>query len=84
MKTVIPNSLLIFSADCVWSWSEWSLCSQTCGPRPGKRERRRKEETPAINGGSGSECEPSIIENEDCNMKLKPCPGKYLHNSRNS
>ncbi|XP_067663330.1 uncharacterized protein [Haliotis asinina] len=67
-----PNS--VFYIDGGWSeWTEWSLCTVTCGS--GKRNRFRICNNPAPLHG-GKFCEGDPVQWKPCNMN---CPG-YLPN----
>ena len=54
-------------------WSEWGLCSQTCGT--GVQERSRSDNNPSPAFG-GQLCDQSTQETKSC--QIEPCPGKYL------
>ena len=61
--------------ECLWSnWSEWTSCSKTCGG--GVKEKSRKVQIPAQNGGSPCRSE-SARQTESCNEQ--DCPGKYFY-----
>ena len=54
---------------CVWEeWSNWGLCSATCGG--GVSTRSRAVEKEAVNGGQ--QCEGSSEDEEHCHQE--PCP----------
>jgi len=54
---------------CVWEeWSNWGLCSATCGG--GVSTRNRGVEKEAVNGGE--QCEGSTDDEEACHQE--PCP----------
>ena len=58
--------------DCVWSlWSQWDLCTKTCGG--GMQGRTRTVLVPERNGGK--RCEGDPVEMQTCNMQ--PCQSKY-------
>ena len=53
---------------CVWGeWSNWGLCSATCGG--GVSNRNREVEKEAVNGGD--QCEGSTDDEEACHQE--PC-----------
>lgn len=51
-------------------WSEWSLCSATCGDGLEVRTRECKPESPK------SECVNASVQNKSCYHE--PCPGKNI------
>ena len=59
--------------NCDWSnWSRWTSCSKSCGG--GIREKTRRVQTPARNGGVP--CSGSGSQIESCNDQ--DCPGRIL------
>ena len=61
----------IFLVDCEWDdFSEWSVCTQSCGS--GEQSRTRLKKIPAENGGIP--CTGDEIETKSCN--INSCPGE--------
>ena len=61
------------AVDGGWSeWSDWSLCSQSCGP--GYKSKSRTCTNPAPSG-AGEKCSGESIERDECYKG--PCPSKY-------
>eukprot|EP01127_Copromyxa_protea_P010250 TRINITY_DN2485_c0_g1_i1.p1 TRINITY_DN2485_c0_g1~~TRINITY_DN2485_c0_g1_i1.p1 ORF type:complete len:1772 (+),score=339.78 TRINITY_DN2485_c0_g1_i1:19-5334(+) len=59
------------AVNCVWSaWSQWSLCSQSCGT--GDRRATRTVVTPASNGGVA--CSQETMKIEECNTQSCAVP----------
>lgn len=61
--------------DCVVSdWSEWSLCSEQCGGRPGNRTRRRHLVA------NGPECPSDLFQTELCSdpRECEPITRYYI------
>ena len=68
--SLLTICLFSYVVDCVWGeYSEWSICSATCGG--GSRTRTRMEAIPASN--SGASCTGSATETGICNPNS--CPG---------
>ena len=66
--------MIVTAINCGYTqWSEWGLCSQTCGT--GVQERSRSDNNPSPAFG-GQLCDQSTQETKSC--QIEPCPGKYL------
>ena len=62
---------VIYLVNCVWSdWSQWDLCTKSCGG--GMQGRTRTIETPERNGGE--RCGGDPMEMQTCSMQ--PCQSK--------
>ncbi|XP_054713925.1 hemicentin-1-like [Uloborus diversus] len=67
--------LEVCAVDGEWSiWSEWSLCSSSCGG--GKRERIRKCDSPSPSFG-GRYCSGSHVQTDYCNNAQCPVHGSW-------
>jgi uncharacterized membrane protein YgcG len=58
--------------DCVGAWSDFSECSELCGP-DGVRERTFVVETLPAHGGAECNAVAGDVETESCNTEV-PCP----------
>ena len=66
----------IFTVNGNWGvWSEYDICTKTCGG--GKQTRRRACDNPSPQNG-GEKCSGEAEEQRDCNMQ--PCKGRILTN----
>jgi hypothetical protein len=69
------------SIDCVGSWSDFSECSESCGP--GTQNRTYNITTPAQNNGSSCAEQVDSVQSQDCNIRACStcsdymCPGNY-------
>eukprot|EP01052_Picozoa_sp_SAG31_P008733 SAG31_NODE_445_length_15593_cov_8.514974_3_plen_2691_part_00 len=67
-------------ADCVGSWTGWSLCSTRCGP--GNMTRSYRVAVQAAHGGSTATCETAdgAVESRSCSSDPCPvnCVGRWL------
>ena len=62
---------LWYLVDCKWSpWTNWDLCTRSCGG--GMQGRTRSVKVPERNGGKRCEGDPMQMRN--CNMQ--PCQSK--------
>ena len=66
----IINLRCLITVDGGWgSWTNWSLCSATCGDGHRSRQRFCNNSVPA---GSGNNCSGSNTERETCNITEFP------------
>ena len=63
----------LYIVDGVWeSWSDWTICTRTCGG--GATHRNRTCTEPQYDG---EDCHGEDAQLEDCNTQ--PCPSKFLY-----
>jgi hypothetical protein len=58
--------------DCEGEWSEWSICSPSCGPGPGPGKQKRQYDITAMAKNGGKACPDPTIKEKYCT--IKPCP----------
>ena len=66
---------MFYIVDGGWAeWSEFAVCSSSCGEGNQKRSRKCVNPKPAH---GGDECIGDSVESKDC--KLRECPGKFVY-----